>query len=124
MRRRDLVALLGAAITWPAGARGQQSIPEIGFLSTGSSESDNIPGRLIAFRKGLVEMGYAEGQNVAIEYRWAESQYDRLPALATNLGDELLRLSRLADTHSANEFRDQTSAAHGELIDIVQRLAR
>jgi putative ABC transport system substrate-binding protein len=85
MRRRDLVALLGAAITWPAGARGQQSIPEIGFLSTGSSESDNIPGRLIAFRKGLVEMGYAEGQNVAIEYRWAESQYDRLPALATNL---------------------------------------
>jgi putative ABC transport system substrate-binding protein len=57
----------------------------IGYLSTGSAESDNIPGRLIAFRKGLNERGFVEGQNVIIEYRWAEGEYDRLPALAADL---------------------------------------
>jgi putative ABC transport system substrate-binding protein len=60
-------------------------MPVIGYLSTGSLESDNIPSRLIAFRRSLNEMGYVEGQNVAIEYRGAESQYDRLPSLAADL---------------------------------------
>src|SRR5215472_290761 len=86
MRRRDLIALIAAAaITWPVGARAQQPMPIIGYLSVGSPESDNIPGRLIAFRRGLHEMGYDEGQNVSIEYRWAEGQYDRLRALAADL---------------------------------------
>jgi putative ABC transport system substrate-binding protein len=57
----------------------------IGYLSNGSPESDNIPARLIAFRQGLNETGYVEGQSVVIEYRWAEGQYDRLPALAADL---------------------------------------
>jgi putative ABC transport system substrate-binding protein len=86
MRRRDLIGLFGgAALRWPVGARAQQPIPVIGYLSGGSSESDNIPDRLTAFREGLDETGYFEGKNVAIEYRWAEGQYNRLPALAADL---------------------------------------
>lgn len=86
MRRRDLIVLLGsAAAAGPIAARAQQPMPVIGYLSTGSLESDNIPSRLIAFRRSLNEMGYVEGQNVAIEYRGAESQYDRLPSLAADL---------------------------------------
>jgi putative tryptophan/tyrosine transport system substrate-binding protein len=60
-------------------------MPVIGYLSPGSPETDSIPGRLIGFRQGLKETGYIEGQNVGIEYRWAEAQYDRLPALAFDL---------------------------------------
>jgi putative tryptophan/tyrosine transport system substrate-binding protein len=86
MRRRDLIALItGAVIARPGGAGAQQPIPVIGYLSPGSPETDNIPGRLTAFRHGLDEMGYVEGQNVAIEYRGAQGQNDRLPYLASDL---------------------------------------
>jgi putative ABC transport system substrate-binding protein len=84
MRRRDLIALTaGSAISWPLGARAQQPMPVIGYLSPGSPDSDDF--RLTAFRQGLNETGYVEGQNVAIEYRGAQGQSDRLPALATDL---------------------------------------
>jgi putative ABC transport system substrate-binding protein len=79
------MALLGCAAASPLAAGAQQSMPVIGYLSGGSWESDNIPERLIAFRQGLNEMGFVEGENVVIEYRWAEAQYDRLPALAADL---------------------------------------
>jgi putative tryptophan/tyrosine transport system substrate-binding protein len=79
------MALLGTAAALSPAAQAQQPMPVIGYLSNGSLESDLIAARLTAFRQGLNEMGYVEGQSVVIEYRWAQSQYDRLPGLAAEV---------------------------------------
>jgi ABC-type uncharacterized transport system substrate-binding protein len=83
MRRREFITLLGGAAGWPLAARAQQAIPLVGFIN-GASAVGYAP-MVAAFRQGLKETGYVEGQNVAVEYRWAEGQYDRVPMMALEL---------------------------------------
>jgi putative tryptophan/tyrosine transport system substrate-binding protein len=85
LRRRKFITLLGStAAAWPLAARAQQTIPLIGFIYTDQTSSEAAP-FVAAFHQGLREAGFIEGQNVAVEYRWAGRQYDRLPAFATEM---------------------------------------
>jgi putative tryptophan/tyrosine transport system substrate-binding protein len=90
LKRRELIALLGGAAAWPLSARAQQSVPVIGLLHSASAAA--FAPFLAALREGLGEAGYADGQNVRIEFRWAEGQYDRLPAMAAELVDQKVTL--------------------------------
>ena len=111
MRRRAFIAALGGAVAWPLVARAQQPVmPVVGYLSRG------FPGPfapyLAAFRQGLSKSGYAEGQNVSIEYRWAEGEYDRLPRLASEL------VGRRVDVIAASGGDLAARAANGALPTI------
>jgi putative ABC transport system substrate-binding protein len=107
MGRREFVALVGGAAAWPVVARAQQPmLPVIGFLNSRSRSS--LPHLLPAFREGLRETGFVEGENLNIEFRWADGQYDKLPALAADLVQRQVAVIAVASSVATTAAKQAT----------------
>src|ERR1700675_3235938 len=101
MRRRAFIAGLGSAAAWPLVARAEQpALPVVGVIDGGSADASGR--NVAAFRKGLGETGYVEGQNVTVEYHWLEGQFDRLPALMADLVHRRVAVIAAANTAAAS----------------------
>src|SRR5215467_4631341 len=108
IKRRTFIAGLGSAAVWPVVARAQQpAMPVIGFLSAQSA--DGSKNAIIAFLQGLKEAGFLAGQNVAVEYRYAENQFDRLPSLAADLVRRRVAVIVAADSLAARAAKTATT---------------
>ena len=124
MRRRDFIKIIaGSAAVWPIAARAQQpGLPVVAFLRTGSADTDAR--NVAAFRKGLNETGFVEGQNVTVEYHWLESPYDRLPALIADLvRHQVAAIATVGTPHVALAAKAATATipiVFGEGIDPVE----
>jgi putative tryptophan/tyrosine transport system substrate-binding protein len=116
MRRREFITLLGSAAAWPRAARAQQpAMPVVGFMNTLNSADASDLGLVAAFRQGLRETGFIEGQNVTVEYRWAQGQYDRFPELAA----EFVRRQVAVIAATGGEPSPQSAKAATQTIPIV-----
>jgi hypothetical protein len=108
LRRGEFIAGLGGAATWPLAARTQQrAMPVIGYLSGRSADSD--ASILVSFRRGLADVGYAEGRNVAVEYRFADGRYDRIPAMAADLVGRRVGVIAATDTPAVLAVKAETA---------------
>jgi putative tryptophan/tyrosine transport system substrate-binding protein len=116
VKRREFITLLGVAAIWPLSARSQPAMPVVGYLSATSADAN--PDFLEAFRQGLKSAGYVEGQNVKIEYRWANNAFDRLPDLATDLARRGVGVIVAPDSTSAAKAAQTATAT----IPIVFRI--
>lgn len=117
MRRREFISLLGGAAAWPLGARGEQSLPVVGFLSVRSP--DESASLVAVFRRALADAGYVEGTTVAIQYRWANGDYDRLPALAA----ELVRIPVAVLVAAGGEPAARAAAVATKTIPVIGTFA-
>src|SRR4051812_28567943 len=109
MKRREFIVwLAGAATTWPFAAHAQRQMPIIGYLGATSRDKDQR--FLVAFREGLKDAGFVEGENVAVEYRWAEGHYDRLTGMAADLARQRVAvIFAPASTPAAQAAKKTTS---------------
>src|SRR5215472_13352148 len=119
LKRRDFISLLGGAAAWPRAARAQQAakLPIIGFLS--SSSPANRASLITTFRQGMRESGYVDEKSVAIEYRWAEDQYDRLPDLAADLVRR--QVAVIAATDSPSTVAAKAATANPDRLHVRRR---